>query len=54
MANIQIPLGIDSLSIIAQSVDAQGNIMIDVQSTKTEIPCGKCGKLTGKQHGLGA
>ena len=27
MVNIQIPLGIDSLSIIAQSVDAQGNII---------------------------
>jgi hypothetical protein len=34
MAEIQIPLGIASLEIIAQSVDEQGNIMIDVQSTK--------------------
>jgi transposase len=52
MAEIQIPLGIDSLEIIAQSVDEQGNIVIDVKSTKTETPCRKCGKLIHKQHGL--
>ena len=52
MASLQIPLGIDSLEIIAQSVDEQGNIVIDVQSKKTEIPCRKCGKLIHKQYGL--
>ena len=52
MASLQIPLGIYSLEIIAQSVDEQGNIAIDVQSTKMEIPCRKCGKLIHKQYGL--
>lgn len=52
MASLQIPLGIDSLEIIAQSVDTQGNIVIDVKSTAAEIPCRKCGKLIHKQHGL--
>ena len=52
MASLQIPLGIYSLEIIAQSVDEQGNIVIDVQSTKMEIPCRKCGKLIHKQYGL--
>jgi hypothetical protein len=36
MSNLTIPLGIDSLRIISQTVDTQGNIIIDVESTKLE------------------
>ena len=53
MSNLSIPLGIDSLKIIAQTVDNQGNIIIDVESTRTETPCHKCGQLTNKRHGHG-
>lgn len=53
MTNLTIPLGIESLRIIAQTVDTQGNIVIDVESIKSETPCHKCGKLTNKRHGFG-
>jgi predicted RNA-binding Zn-ribbon protein involved in translation (DUF1610 family) len=45
MSNFTIPLGIDSLKITAEIVDTQGNIIIDMKSTATSIPCHKCGKL---------
>ena len=53
MSNLTIPLGIDTLRILSQTVDTQGNIIIDVESTKLETACHKCGKLTNKRHGLG-
>ena len=53
MSNLSIPLGIDSLKIIAQTVDISGNIIIDVESTKIETACHKCGQLTNKRHGHG-
>ena len=53
MSNLTIPLGIDSLKIISQTVDTQGNIIINVESTKLETACHKCGQLTNKRHGLG-
>lgn len=53
MSNLTIPLGIDSLKIISQTVDVQGNIIIDVESTKSETACHKCGQLTNKRHGVG-
>lgn len=53
MSNLSIPLGIDSLKITAQTVDNQGNIIIDVESTKTDTLCHKCGQLTNKRHGHG-
>lgn len=31
MANISLPLGIDSLDITAQTLDKQGNIILDVK-----------------------
>ena len=48
-----IPLGIASLKILSQSVDIQGNIVIDVESTKTETLCHKCGKSATKPYGFG-
>ena len=53
MSNITIPLGIDSLKILPQTVDIQGNIIIDVESTKSATPCHKCGKAATKRHGFG-
>jgi len=53
MSNLSIPLGIDSLKITTQTVDTQGNILIDVESTSTSTPCHKCGKLTSKKYSYG-
>ncbi|MCP4778711.1 MAG: ISL3 family transposase, partial [Planctomycetaceae bacterium] len=51
MDQINLPLDIASLEIIAQSVDSKGNIILDVQSKKTETPCHKCGKPATKRYG---
>ena len=53
MANISLPLGINSFDITAQTLDKQGNIILDVKSKRTEIPCRKCGKLINKKRGFG-
>jgi transposase len=53
MSNFTLPLGIDSLKIIAQTIDTQGNIIFDVESTKKETACHKCGQLTNKRYGFG-
>jgi transposase len=53
MSNFTLSLGIDSLKIVAQTIDTQGNIIFDVESTKTETACHKCGQLTNKRHGFG-
>ena len=53
MANISLPLGIDSLDITAQTLDKKGNIILDVKSKRTEIPCRKCGKFINKKRGFG-
>ena len=53
MSNFTLSLGIDSLKIIAQTIDTQGNIIFDVESTKLETACHKCGQLTNKRYGFG-
>ena len=53
MPNLTIPLGIDSLEIISQAINTQGNIIIDVESMKSNTVCHKCGKLINKRHGFG-
>ena len=53
MSNFTLSLGIDSLKIKAQTIDTQGNIIFDVESTKTETACHKCGQLTNKRYGFG-
>lgn len=53
MNNLILPLGIESLKIISQSVDIQGNIIVDVESLKTETPCHKCGQSAKKFHSFG-
>lgn len=53
MSNFTLSLDIDSLKITAQTIDTQGNIVFDVESTKTETACHKCGQLTNTRYGLG-
>jgi len=53
MSNFTLSLDIDSLKITAQTIDTQGNIIFDVESTKTETACHKCGQLTNKRYGFG-
>ena len=53
MSQISLPLDIDSLEILSQTVDTQGNIVIEVQSKSTSTPCHKCGKSAKKRHGYG-
>ena len=51
MTNISLPLDIDSLDITGQSVDLEGNIIIDVVSKCTKTNCHKCGVATTKRYG---
>ena len=51
MSQINIPLGINSLEIVAQSTDTKGNIIIDVISKNTQSTCHKCGKPATKPNG---
>ena len=53
MSNLILPLGIESLEILSQTVDLKGNIIVDVKSLKTETPCHKCGKSIKKFHSFG-
>ncbi len=53
MSQIILPLDIESLNIISQTVDTQGNIVIEVQSKSTSTACHKCGKRTKKRYGYG-
>lgn len=53
MSNFTLSLDIDSLKIIAQTVDKQGSIIFDVESTKTGTACHKCGQFTNIHHGFG-
>ena len=53
MSPITLPLDIESLEILSQSIDPQGNIILEVRSKKTETSCHKCGKPATKRHGYG-
>lgn len=53
MSNFILSLDIDSLKRIAQTIDTQGNIIFDVESTKMETSCYKCGQLANKRYGFG-
>ena len=50
MTNINIPLDITSLEIVAQSTDKQGNIILDVISKNTHSICHKYGKPATKRN----
>jgi len=50
MNHITLPIDIESLEIVSQSLDAQGNIVIEVKSKKNSISCHKCQKPTTKRY----
>lgn len=51
MSDFTLPIDIDSVEIISQTIDAKGNIIFDVMSTCTETTCHKCGKSATKRIG---
>jgi transposase len=51
MTQINLPLDIKSLDIIAQSIDTKGNIILDVVSRNSNSICHKCGKPATKRNG---
>lgn len=51
MGHITLPLDIASLEILSQTIDDQGNIILEVRSTKTFSTCHKCGKPATKRYG---
>lgn len=54
MATFTLPLDIDSLEIISQTIDTKGNIVFTVESKCTEMACHKCGKNATKRYGYSA
>lgn len=51
MAGINLPLDIKSLEVVHQTIDAQGNIILDVVSKNSHSTCHKCGKPATKRDG---
>jgi len=51
MAQINLPLDIKSLEIINQTIDAKGNIILEVVSKNDHSTCHKCGKPATKRDG---
>ena len=49
MTQINIPLDIKSLEIIAQAIDNKGNIILDVISNGNHSTCHKCAKPATKE-----
>jgi transposase len=50
MADIILPLDINSLDIVNQTLDDKGNIILDVVSKYTNSTCHKCGKPATKRN----
>ncbi|SDQ37275.1 hypothetical protein SAMN04515695_1011 [Pseudovibrio sp. Tun.PSC04-5.I4] len=51
MAEINIPLDIDSLEVVSQAIDNDGNITLEVVSKNEHSACHKCGKPATKPNG---
>jgi transposase len=51
MADISLPLDINSLEITNQTLDDKGNIILDVVSKCSNSKCHKCGKPATKRNG---
>ena len=51
MNQITLPIDIESLEIVSQSLDTQGNIVIEVKSTKNSTSCHNCQKPATKRYG---
>ena len=54
MKDLTIPLDINNLKVISQTLDTQGNIIITVESICTKTTCHKCGKDATKRYGYGS
>lgn len=50
-AQITIPLDIPDVRVLQTSVNARGEIIITIESTKAGTQCRKCGKWIAKLHG---
>jgi transposase len=53
MPNFTLPLDIESLEIISQTIDAEDNIVFEVKSKKKDTRCRKCGQSANIRHGYG-
>src|SRR5271170_5562168 len=51
MSQINLPLDINSLEIVSQGIDKNGNIILDVMSKNDHSICHKCGKPATKPNG---
>ncbi len=51
MSDITLPLDIDSLRIISQAIDKDGNVILEVVSKNNHSTCHKCGKPATKRNG---
>ncbi len=51
MADFNLPLDIDSLEIIKQTTDKDGNFILEVVSKKKHSTCHRCGKPATKPNG---
>ena len=54
MKDLTIPLDIDNLKVISQTLDTKGNIIITVESICTKTTCHNCGKDATKRYGYGS
>lgn len=48
---VTIPLDIPDVRVLSTEITPKGEVIISVESTKTEIRCHRCGKLIRKFHG---
>ena len=51
MSEFKIPLDIESLEIVSQSIDNKGHLVLDVVSKNDHSTCHKCGKPATKRNG---
>lgn len=51
MGQISLPLDIESLEVVSQRIDKQGNIVFTVVSKSTQSTCHQCGKPATKSNG---
>ncbi len=50
-AQVTIPLEIPDVRVLGTEISPSGDVIITVESTKTETRCHKCGKMIRKFHG---
>ena len=50
MSDFILPLDIDSLDIISQSIDIKGDIVLTVESKNDKTVCHKCGNDATKRY----